>query len=104
MVEEEAQKGIKEARGKVAMEMGELIEKGYGNVTFGCEKIRPGEYIKRKKGELERSEAEKVRAAEDRVLSIWRRQIGMKKREEFRERVRAETWRKKGRVAKLLEV
>ena len=28
----------------------------------------------------------------------------MKKREEFRRRVRAETWRKKGRVAKLLEV
>ena len=59
MVEEEAQKGIKEARERVAMEMREMIEKGYGNVTFGCEKIRPGEYIERKRGELERSQAGK---------------------------------------------
>ena len=69
MVEEETQKGIKEAREKVVMEMEEMIEKGYGNVTFGSERIRPGEYIERKKGELERSEVEKGQAAEDRVLS-----------------------------------
>ena len=69
MVEEEAQKGIKEARERVAMEMREMIETGYGNVTFGGEKIRQGEYIERKRGELERSQAEKGRAAEDRVLS-----------------------------------
>ena len=69
MVEEKAQKGINEAREKVVMEMGEMIEKGYGNVTFGSERIRPGEFFERKKGELERSEAEKGQAAEDRVLS-----------------------------------
>ena len=69
MVEEEAQKGIKETREKVAMEMKEMIEKGYGNVTFGSKKIRPGEFFERKKGELERSEAENGQAAEDRVLS-----------------------------------
>ena len=69
MVEEKATKGIREARGKVAIEMGEMIEKGYGNVTFGSEEIRPGEYIERKKGELARSEVERGQAAEDRVLS-----------------------------------
>ena len=58
-VEEEAQKGIKEAKERVAMEMGEMIEKGYGNVTFGCEKIRPGKFFERNRCELERSEAEK---------------------------------------------
>ena len=31
-----------------------MIEKGYGNVTFGSEGIRPGEYIERRKGELEK--------------------------------------------------
>ena len=69
MVEEEAQKEIREAREKVAIEMGEMIEKGYGDVTFGSEEIRPGEYIERKKGELARSEVERGQAAEDRVLS-----------------------------------
>ena len=44
MVEEETQKGIKEAREKVVMEMEEMIEKSYGNVTFGSERIRQGEY------------------------------------------------------------
>ena len=68
MVGEKAQKGINEAREKVVMEMGEMIENGNGNVTFGSERIRPGEYIERKKGELERSEAERGQAA-DRVLS-----------------------------------
>ena len=29
-----------------------MIEKGYGNVTFGSEGIRPGEYIERKKGRI----------------------------------------------------
>ena len=42
MVEEETQKGIKEAREKAVMEMEEMIEKGYGNVTCGSERIRPG--------------------------------------------------------------
>ena len=54
-----------------------MIEKGYGNVTFGSEGIRPGEYIERKKGELEKgtwwsrgeNEEEKGLAAGDRVLS-----------------------------------
>ena len=50
MVEEKAQKGIKEAREKVAMEMGEMIEKGCGDVTFGSEGIRPEEFFERKKG------------------------------------------------------
>ena len=50
MVEEKAQKEINEAREKVVMEMGEMIEKGCGNVTLGSERIRPGEYIERKKG------------------------------------------------------
>ena len=54
MVEEETQKGRKEAREKVVVEMEEMIEKGYGNVTFGSERIRPGEHIERKKGELEK--------------------------------------------------
>ena len=69
MFEEKAQKGIREAREKVAIEMGEMIEKGYGNVTFGSEEIRPGEFFERKKGELARSEVERGQAAEDRVLS-----------------------------------
>ena len=54
MVEEETQKGRKEARGKVVVEMEEMIEKGYGNVTFGSEGIRPREYTEREKGELEK--------------------------------------------------
>ena len=66
MVEEKAQKGTKEAREKVVVEMEEKIEKGYGNVTFGSERIRPGEFFERKKGELERSEAEKGQAVDDR--------------------------------------
>ena len=70
MVEEETQNGIKEAREKVVMEMEEMIEKGYGNVTFGSERIRPGEYIERKKGELEKNEVEKGLTAGDRVLSM----------------------------------
>ena len=77
IVEEETQKGRKEAREKVVVEMEEMIEKGYGNVTFGSEGIRPGEYIERKKGELEKgmwgsrgeNEEEKRLAAGDRVLS-----------------------------------
>ena len=77
MVEKETQKGRKEAREKVVVEMEEMIEKGYGNVTFGSEGIRPGEYIERKKGELEKgtwwsrgeNEEEKGLAAGDRVLS-----------------------------------
>ena len=86
MVEEKAHKGIKEARAKVAREMGEMIEKGYGNVTFGSEGIRPGEYIERTKGELERSELERSRRRRiEFYRGIWQ-------------------WRKKGRVAKLLEV
>ena len=54
MDEEETQKGRKEAREKVVVEMEEIIEKGYGNVTFGSEGIRLGEHIERKKGELEK--------------------------------------------------
>ena len=46
-----------------------MIEKGYGNVTFGSEGIRPGEYIERKKGELEKNEVENRQTAGDRVLS-----------------------------------
>ena len=54
-----------------------MIEKGHGNVTFGSEGIRPGEYIERKKGELEKgawgsrgeNQEEKGLAAGDRVLS-----------------------------------
>ena len=95
MFEEKGSKrGIKEAREKVAMEMGEMLEKGYGNVTFGSDEIRPGEYIERKKENWQG-----VRWKGDR-----RRRIGMKKREEFRERVRAETCWKTKRAAKLLEV
>ena len=105
MVEEETQKGLKEAREKVVMEMEEMIEKGCGNVTFGSEKIRPGENIEREKGELERMRRKRVRRRRiEYRRGIWRRQSGMMKREEFREVVRAETRRKKGRVAKLLEV
>ena len=42
MVEEETQKGRKEARRKVVVEMEEMIEKGHENVTFRSEGIRPG--------------------------------------------------------------
>ena len=42
MVEEETQKGRKEAREKVVVEMEEMIETSYGNVTFWSEGIRPG--------------------------------------------------------------
>ena len=45
-----------------------MVEKGYGNVTFGSEGIRPGEDIERKKGELEKNEVEKGQTAGDRVL------------------------------------
>ena len=61
--------------------------------------------IERKKGEPERSEVEKGLAAEDRVLS---RHLAEANRDEeerrIQERVRADIWRKKGRVLKLLEV
>ena len=52
MAEKQARdkKGRKEAREKVVVEMEEMIEKGYGNVTFGSERIRPGENIERKEG------------------------------------------------------
>ena len=60
-------KGRKEAREKVVVEIEEMIEKGYGNVTFGSEGIRPGEYIERKKGELEKNEMEKGQTAGNRV-------------------------------------
>ena len=52
MVEEETQKGRKEAREKVVVELEEMIEKGYGNVTFGSEGIRQGECIERRKGRI----------------------------------------------------
>ena len=100
MVEEEAQKGIKETREKVAMEMEEMIEKGYGIVTFGCKKSGREKTLNVRRVRLKRDRRRRIECCR----GIWRRQIGMKKREEFRERVRAETWRKKGRVAKLLEV
>ena len=45
MVQEETQKGRKKAREKVVVQMEEMIEKCYGNVTFGSEGIRPGEFF-----------------------------------------------------------
>ena len=88
------QKGIKEAREKVVVEMKEMIEKGLWECNFWSERIRPGEYIERKKGELEK----KGQTAGDRVLS---RHLAEANRDEeerrIREKVRAETWRKKGR-------
>ena len=83
-----------------------MIEKGYGNVTFGSEGIRPGEYIERKKGELEKGTwgsssastemvcregtgsgwKKGVRRKRDRrrgigyCRGIWRRQIGTKRK------------------------
>ena len=90
MVEEETQKGRKEAREKVVVEMVEIIEKGYGNVTFGSEGIRPGEYIERKKGAWgsrgENQEEKGLAAGIEYCRGIWRRQIGTKKKREFGER------------------
>ena len=80
-----------------------MIEKGYGDVTFGSEGIRPEEFFERKKGvdwKGVRAEKGTGGGGSSFYRGIWRRQIGMKKREEFRERVRVETWRKKGRVVK----
>ena len=53
------------------------MRRSYGNVTFGSEGIRPGEYIERKEGEQEKgvcgsrgeNQQEKGLAAGDRVLS-----------------------------------
>ena len=44
-VEEETQKGRKEAREKVLVEMEEMMEKGHGNVTFGSEGDHAGRNI-----------------------------------------------------------
>ena len=79
---------------------------GHGNVTFGSEEIRPVKYFERSK----KKNWQGVRWKENRRRrldfhqGIWRRQIGMKKREEFRERVRAEIRWKTRWAAKLLEV
>ena len=85
MVEEETQKVRKEVREKVVVVMEEMIEMGYGNVTFGSEGIRPGEYIERKKGELEKNELEKGQTAGDRVLS---RHLAEAYRDEEERRIR----------------
>ena len=98
IVEEETQKGRKEAREKVVVEMEEMIEKGYGNVTFGSEGIRQREYTEREKGELEKNEVEKGQTGRiEYCRDVWRRQIGMKRKRFFGEKVRAETRRTKGR-------
>ena len=93
------------------MEKEEIIEKGYGNVTFGSEGIRPGEYIEREKGELEKGtwgsssastemvrkeatgrvgekgEEEKGQTAGDRVLS---RHLAEENRDEEEKRISGE--------------
>ena len=84
MVEEETQKGTKEVRRKVVVEIEEMIEKGYGNVTFGSERIRPGEHIERKK-ELEKNEVKKGQTAGSRVLS---RHLAEANRDEEERRIR----------------
>ena len=65
------------------------------DVTFGSKKIRPGEYIERKKGELERSEAEKGQAAEDRVSS---RHLAEANRDEEERRIQG-----KGKIGNMAE-
>ena len=83
---------------------GGMIEKGYGNVTFGSEERFGREsFLNVKRVNVARSEVERRRRIEF-YRGIWRRQIGMKKRGEFRERVRSETWWKTRRAAKMLEV
>ena len=92
MFEEETQKGRKEAREKV-VEMEEMIEKGYGNGTFGSER----ENWKRVRRKTDR------RREIEYCRGIWRRQIGTKRKREFGEKVKTGTWRKKGRRISRLE-
>ena len=108
--------------------MEEMIENGYGNLTFRSEGIRQGEYIERKKGELEKGtwgsssasiemvrregtgqvgencEEEKGQMAGDRALSRHLAEANrMKRKGQFGEKVGAGTWRKKGRRISRLE-
>ena len=62
-----------------------MIEKCCGNVTFGSEGMRPGEYFERKKGEPEKIEVEKGQTAGDRVLS---RHLAEANRDEEERRIR----------------
>ena len=90
---------------RLSWTLGEMFEKGYGNVFFWSVK----ESGREKKLNERRVNRKGVRWKRRRwsigyYRGMWRRQIWMKKREEFRRRVRAETWWKRGRVAKMLEV
>ena len=75
-----------------------MIEKGYGNVTFGCEKSGRENILNVRRVRLKRDRRRRIECCR----GIWRRQIGMKKREEFRERVRANVAeeRKGGEIAR----
>ena len=89
MVEEETQKGRKEAREKVVVDMVEMIEKGYGNVTSGVKESGreiilnvKRENWKREHGgqEVKTRKRKDWRRGIEYCRGIWRRQTGTKKK------------------------
>ena len=79
MVEDETQKGRKEAREKVVVEMEEMIEKGYGNVNFSGVKESGRENILNVKRENWKREHRDRRAPAqkwcvEREQSSWRKE------------------------------